>query len=139
MKYKYILAGVAALALSNAPLAQAAELRGYTTSSVDLLAGPNDDFPAVARVSPGADVNIIGCTDGMKWCDVSWGGNRGWVNSSFLNSDYSGRRVSVVEYSKSERLPVVVFEQKPYWDTYYHDRPFYTERRYWTTTTTTIK
>jgi uncharacterized protein YraI len=134
MNHKYFITAAVLSGLFAMPAAaKAADIRAYTNTSAALLAGPDTFYPPVAQVASGADVQIMGCTDGFKWCDVEWNGNRGWINANNLNSNYNNRRVSIIEYGPRANLPVVVFEQKPYWDSYYHDRPFYTERRYWRT------
>jgi hypothetical protein len=28
-------------------------------------------------------------------------------------------------------LPIVVFDQRSYWDSFYRDQPFYNDSRYW--------
>jgi uncharacterized protein YraI len=134
MKYKNLMA-LAALSLTVAlPLAAHADpLHGYTNASVDLLAGPASSYPPVAHVASNADVDIKGCVDGFRWCDVSWNGSRGWIDGRFLDSLYNDRHVNIIEYGPRADVPVVTFEQKTYWDSYYHDKPFYTEDRYWHT------
>jgi uncharacterized protein YraI len=136
MKYRNLLAGAALLAFSSLPLAARADVAtGYANTTTELLAGPNEHFPAIAHVDSGAPVHIMGCVDGFTWCDISWNGNRGWIDAHYLDSDYNNKHVTVIEHGREEHLPVVTFEQKSYWDSYYHDRPFYTEERYWHTTT----
>jgi uncharacterized protein YraI len=138
MKHRNLLAGAALLALTGLSFnAWADALKGYTNASVDLLAGPASDYPAVAHVADNANVEVHGCVDGFKWCDVSWGSQRGWIDGRFLDSIYKDHHVSIIEYGPQVDVPVVTFEQKSYWDNYYHDQPFYTEQRYWHTTTTT--
>lgn len=137
MKYKNIMAAVVLCVLAGAPFAAHADaLRGYTNASANLLAGPGRDYPAVAHVADNANVDIFGCVNGFKWCDVAWNGNRGWIDGRFLDSVYRDRHVNIIEYGPQSDVPVVTFEQKSYWNDYYHDRPFYTEERYWHTETT---
>ena len=132
MKHKQLLAGAALLILSGLPLAAHADaIKGFTNSSVDLLAGPASNFPPVAHVAAGANVDIMGCVNGFKWCDVGWNGNRGWIDGHYLDSLYKEHHVKVIDSGAQENLPVIQFEQKSYWDSYYHDRPFYTEKSYW--------
>ena len=136
MKHKYLLAVSAiALALGLPSAAHAAGIKGYTNSAAELLAGPRADYPSVSHVESGVNVDVIGCVQGFTWCDVSWNGNRGWIDGRYLDSIYKDHRANVVELGPQENLPVVTFEQRSYWDSNYHDRPFYTEHRYWTTTT----
>jgi uncharacterized protein YraI len=136
MKYTNLMAGAALFALAGLPLtAQAEAIRGYTNASVNLLAGPGHDYPAVAHVADNANVDIMGCVNGFRWCDVAWNGERGWIDGRFLDSVYKDRHVNIIQYGPREDVPVVTFEQKTYWDSYYPTRPFYKEERYWRTTT----
>jgi uncharacterized protein YraI len=137
MKYRNLLAGAVLFTLAGLPFtARADALRGYTDASVDLLAGPGLSYPAVSHVADNANVDIFGCVNGFRWCDVAWNGNRGWIDGRFLDSVYKDHHVNIIEYGPQADVPVVTFEQKSYWDSYYHDRPFYTEDRYWRETTT---
>jgi uncharacterized protein YraI len=132
MKHKSIIAGavlMAALALPGA--ARAEMVRGYANASTDVLAGPRNDFPMVAHVATGTNVDILGCTASYAWCDIAWNGNRGWVDARYLDSMHDNRRAPVMDSYVRQNMPIEVFEQRSYWDSNYHDRPFYTERRWW--------
>jgi uncharacterized protein YraI len=130
----FLTATILAAGIAAAVPAHAEDLKGYTNAEVSLLAGPSNDYPAVSHVASGVNVNIKGCVQGFNWCDVDWNGNRGWIQGQYIDSMYKDKRGSIVTYGAQENVPTVVWEQRSYWDSYYRDRPFYTERRYWTTT-----
>jgi uncharacterized protein YraI len=134
MKKQILLAGAALVTagfLVAAP-AYADSIKGYTNSNVGLLAGPGLDYPTVSEVQSGVNVDIHGCVQGFLWCDVDWNGQRGWIEGRFLDSIYKDKRASIITSGSQENVPTVVWEQRTYWDNNYRDRPFYTERRYWT-------
>jgi uncharacterized protein YraI len=104
---------------------------GYVTGDVNLRAGPDAGYPSVAMLSDGAPVVIEGCVDGWAWCDVVAGADRGWVAGNFLQEEYQGQRVLVPQYGVQIGIPIVSFEFGSYWDTYYHNRPWYGQREHW--------
>jgi uncharacterized protein YraI len=132
MKYESVLAAVAFLMVAGlSVLAHGASITGFANASTYLHAGPGQDFPIVAHVPPGADIRIVGCSQGFIWCDVAWNGNRGWIAGRFLDSLMNEEHVNVVERGASINMPKVVFEQRTYWRTHYRDYPFYGSPRYW--------
>lgn len=113
-----------------APLAAQA-FEGWVVADISLQAGPDPAYPSITELSAGTPVSIQGCIDGWTWCDVAVGYDRGWVPGTFLEEDYGGRRVVVVDYGPQIAIPVVSFSLGLYWDRHYHDRPFYTQREVW--------
>jgi len=63
----------------------------FTTQAVNMRAGPDRAFPLVTWLRPGTPVNVIGCGNGWRWCDVVAGGWRGWVYSRYLSGPIRGR------------------------------------------------
>ena len=56
----------------------------FTVQAVNVRAGPDRVFPLVSWLPGGTPVNVIGCTNGWRWCDVIARGTRGWVYSRYL-------------------------------------------------------
>jgi len=106
---------------------------GYTTSTVNLRAGPDTDYPSIGVLPPGLEVSIEGCIDGWAWCDVIVDGDRGWVAGDFLQYEYESRRVLVRDYGSRAGIPIVTFALGTYWDRYYHDSRYtwYGDRDRW--------
>lgn len=121
------LAAAAGIALSSAAWAQQA----FTTRTANVRAGPDREFPLVATLPPGASVYIAGCVADYRWCDVDFGGGRGWISSRSLQSTYGGSVVPLYSYGAQIGLPIITFSLLNYWDSYYRGRPFYRERPRW--------
>jgi uncharacterized protein YraI len=125
-----ILAGLAlSAALLMPALAQAAP--AFVTSGLNMRAGPGTEYPVVAQLEPGVQVEVFGCLEGYGWCDVAIGQDRGWVAGSFLQAPYYERREPLVSVAPAIGLPVVGFTVGNYWDSYYRNRPWYRERSRW--------
>ena len=118
---------VATLALPAAAWAQVA----YTTQAVNIRAGPDREYPQVAWLPSGVSVNVIGCVEGYRWCDVAAGPNRGWVYARFLAYPYQNQPVPIISGGAILGLPLITFSIGPYWDNYYRGRPWYGNRSYW--------
>ena len=127
-RFTKILLG-AVLLWSTAASAQQA----WTTRQVNVRAGPDQTYPAVATLAPGHPVDVAGCLSDYSWCDVVFnnGYERGWVPTRRLQYSYGGRRVPLYDYSTSIGLPIVTFSLLGYWDNYYRNRSWYRERPRW--------
>jgi uncharacterized protein YraI len=125
----WVSLSLAALSLAVPALAQAAD--GYVTGNVNLRAGPAPDYPLIALIPAGTEVDVQGCTDGWEWCDVIAYGNRGWVAGNFVEYDYQDRPVLLPAYGAQIGIPIVTFVIGSYWDNHYRNRPFYRERSRW--------
>lgn len=122
------LAG-AALAIAVPLSAQAGS--GYLSVNLNLRAGPSVHYPVVRFAPRGAAVNVYGCVDDYGWCDVSWGGNRGWVSGQYLDYDYYDRRVPVIDYGPRLGLGLISFSFGNYWDRHYRHQSWYGKRNHY--------
>lgn len=122
-----------ALALTAAVLPAVAEARpAYVTDSTPLHAGPGPDYPQVALLLPGTEVDVTGCLQGYQWCDVvTPHGLRGWVWSGTLSFSWAGEPLPLIQYGPSFGIPVVGFIIGDYWFHNYRDRPWYSDRHHW--------
>lgn len=126
--YRTLCAGLMAVALPA--VAEAAQ--AISTANVNLRAGPSTQYPPVLVVSAGSRVEIFGCLSSANWCDVGFAGYRGWISGSYLQTQYSSRRIYVdPDYYGRLGIPVVTFRVDNYWDRYYRGRDFYRERDRW--------
>ena len=130
MRKTQLVACIAA-ALAAAPMAASAQQPAYALDGAEIYAGPGQDYPLVARIAPGVAVRVQGCLSDYTWCDVTFGGNRGWVYAGELGYAYQSRRVPIAEYGPRLALPVITFSLGNYWDHYYRGRNFYHERNDW--------
>lgn len=109
----------------------AAAESAWTVKSTNMRAGPDREYPVVTRLPGGAEVDVAGCVEGVTWCDVIAGRDRGWVYAGNLEFPYEGRRVVILGHSAWWHAPIVPFAAGPYWDSYYVGRPWYGRRSYW--------
>lgn len=130
MAQQLVLRTLAALALAL-PLAATAE-QARTKQWVNVRAGPAGNYPTVMRLPPGSYLQVYGCTSGYRWCDViSSDGQRGWAQGGSLYYPYEDRMVPVMGYGPSFGIPITPFVMVDYWGSYYRERPWYGQRRYW--------
>ena len=105
---------------------------GFTTTTVNLRAGPDTDYPVLGVLPPGLPVEIEGCVGGWAWCDVTVDGDRGWIAGSFIEYEYDRRRVVLAQYGRHSDIPIVSFSLGSYWDTYYRGHyDWYRDRDRW--------
>jgi len=126
---KLLIFGLASLLLAI-PFAASAQ-DAFTARTVNVRAGPDTSYPAVATLGGGAPVEIMGCLDDWSWCDVVFGPNRGWVYAPNLSYVYQGSRVPFYTYAPSFGIPIIAFSLGSYWDHYYRGRSWYGRRDYW--------
>ncbi|MGJ7509150.1 SH3 domain-containing protein [Variovorax sp. GT1P44] len=125
---RWIGIGTIALALPLAATAQQA----FTRGAVNLRAGPGDNYPLVATLAPGQSLQVMGCTSGYGWCDVVLpDGLRGWSYAASLDYAYQDQRVPLATYGAVIGVPLVTFAIGSYWGSYYRDRPWYNQPRWW--------
>ncbi|WP_295559660.1 SH3 domain-containing protein [uncultured Hyphomicrobium sp.] len=128
-KWTFVCAVIGAM-VASAAAAQAAP--GYSTTDVNMRAGPDTEFPSVEIIPEGTSLEIAGCLDDESWCDVIAGGNRGWVFSEYLAFERGGSYVLLPDIGLSAlRIPEVKFTAADYWQRHYVGRPWYAERTRW--------
>jgi uncharacterized protein YraI len=128
--HRYRLAcvlGTVLLGLSTGAVAQNA----FTARPLHVRAGPDSAYPLVARLGPGAPVQVMGCLDDWSWCDVAFDDTRGWAYGPGLTYVYQGERVPLYSYAPGLGIPVVTFSLGTYWNSYYRGRPWYAQRSMW--------
>ena len=126
---RFLIAAAAALALCGTPALARAEM-AFTTSGVNLRAGPDVYYPRVSYLPGGEEVEVVGCLDDWSWCDVIAFDERGWVAADYLEYPYDGRTVLIPEYGPRLGLSIVGFSFG-YWDSHYRHRSWYGRRDYW--------
>ena len=117
---------VGGIALVAAAGAQAAA--GFVPREANINAGPGANYPLVTSVPHGAPVQIYGCVEAYRWCDVMWKDQRGWVAGTSLQYENAGRRVGLYDGSVTVDVPIITYDAPHYWDEYYRERPFYHDR-----------
>ncbi len=102
--------------------------RAFTSTDVNLRAGPSTSYPAVDVVGAGDRVRVFGCLSTRSWCDVGYSGIRGWMSSNYLVEDYKVRRYTGPRVVDEIDAPIISFSVGNYWDNHYRGRGFYRER-----------
>lgn len=125
-----LVAGALLGALALPSLASAQATAYAVAGTTNMRAGPDTQYPAIAKILAGSAVHVFGCISGRVWCDAQVQGTRGWVNSNRLEFVHGGRRVLVPQYYASFGVPTVGFDVG-YWDLHYRTRPWYRERSRW--------
>lgn len=123
------LAGAAMLSMLSGPAS--AQSQAYTSTPVNLYAGPAQDYPLVAQLPAGYPVTVYGCVSGYSWCDVATPQARGWVYAGSLSYPYQGSNVPLMTYGTAIGLPIVTFSLGAYWGSYYRGRPWYGDQGRW--------
>ena len=125
-----LLLGVGIATVGLTPTLAAAAVDGWTVRGVSQRAGPGPEYPRIGFVPGGVHVRIFGCIHSLRSCDISWRGNRGWVNGNALAGLYRGRRVSLVTFGVQIGVPFIGFDFA-YWDRHYHKKPWFKDRDRW--------
>ena len=102
-----------------------------TSRPVSVRAGPDRDYPEVARLDSGTPVQVMGCLNDWTWCDVAVEDMRGWLWAPALSYSYEGGYVPLYNYAPALGIGVVSFTVDDYWDRYYRGRPWYSQRGDW--------
>jgi uncharacterized protein YraI len=100
------------------PLAALAQSANTTRQAVNVRAGPDRAFPVVNWLPARTSVRVFGCTSGRRWCDISAGRTRGWVDARYLSNSV-------------RHAPIVNFSVASYWDRHYRGRPWDSNRNQW--------
>lgn len=129
---KIVIAAVASLGfLAAAKPAAAQYANAQIVAPVYMRTGPAVGYPPVVVVPAYALVTVYGCINGWQWCDVSWGGYRGWVAAGFLRTQYLGQPAPYPYAAPQLGAPIISFIFGNYWDTHYRGRPWYQHRGRW--------
>lgn len=100
-------------------------------ANLQMHAGPGVRFPVVATASKDSALDLRGCVEGFRWCDVIWQNNRGWVLAEQVTHSFEGRESSVAEVGERLDVPLVGFSFATYWDDFYRNQPWYGDRERW--------
>lgn len=102
-----------------------AQTQGFTTTTVNMRAGPSTGYPVVATLPPDATIEVYGCQAGYDWCDISWNSARGWIASSYILTEQDGKKaVMTPAVAAAIGISIVVFSEV-YWNNHYKHYPWY--------------
>ncbi|TBW40375.1 hypothetical protein EYW49_04105 [Siculibacillus lacustris] len=132
MTHRSTISAITLILATLALPAAASAAEGWARSSGTLRAGPQSDYPAIARVARGDSLDVYGCLRGRTWCDVSIDGDRGWFPGSRIELAGEGRRIRISDPAAAMfGLSILSFGMADYWGSHYEDRSFYRNDRYW--------
>jgi uncharacterized protein YraI len=126
--FKHFIAAAAAAVTIMASVAVADAASARLTGNVNLRAGPGTQYYKVTSLPAGAPVEVFGCLPQYTWCDIGYGGLRGWVSARYLSVFYAGPTFRPLRPTIT--LPFLSFDFG-YWDRHYRDRPWYNRRPDW--------
>lgn len=80
----------------------------FTTTDVNMRAGPGMAHAKATVVPAGQIVTVLGCVGGYAWCRIDWSGRRGWVFTKTLTRPRLNGRFK--DYAEGIGVPVVEFD-----------------------------
>lgn len=92
-------------------LGAAAMADTVTLGDVNLRTGPGTAHERMTTIPRGAQVWLHGCTAAGTWCNVSWGGFRGWASAGWLQQRQGGFVVMQMAPGSMVVAPQVVMPQ----------------------------
>ncbi|WBV43852.1 SH3 domain-containing protein [Pseudoroseomonas cervicalis] len=143
---RFALAASAALFTLPLLAGPAGAAPALVTTSLNMRAGPGTEYPVVAVLAPGTEVDVQGCLEGYGWCDVVIEQQRGWLSGAYLQAPAQavpqgaipqgapapqGGGLPLAGVAAAIGLPIIAFTLGNYWDSHYRDRPWYRDRDRW--------
>ncbi|SFC24914.1 DUF1236 domain-containing protein [Tropicimonas isoalkanivorans] len=107
---KRFIIGTTALSLLTAGAA-AAQVAATATTDLNFRADPNGQAEIIDVIASGDSVDVLRCAEEASWCEVSHGGQTGWVYSEYLSSEHEGAPVIVAENPSVLSVETVVIEK----------------------------
>jgi uncharacterized protein YraI len=114
-----------------APSYAGAQYYGYAMRNVNVRAGPDRSYPLVGWLQEGTAVEIFGCLESWRWCDLQGGFYRGWVYAGFIAVPYQGGWAAIRDIGPDSGLPLISFTLNVYWDSFYMNWPWYPQWPWW--------
>lgn len=100
---------VAVLSMSTSAFA----FPGTAATDVPLRSGPGPTHSIIATIDRNSVVEVEGCIETGNWCQVTAGGQRGWVWGATLTTQRGGQTVILSEQRQALQIPTVVYQQQP--------------------------
>ena len=103
----------------------AAEARPVlVTADLNVRTGPGTQYPSVGVIRGGSNADVGRCFNG--WCEVVWGGLRGFSSQAYLDGFGPPPAPTYV----APPPPPVYYQPRPYYNPYYYN-PYRPWRRHW--------
>lgn len=81
----------------------------FVTTDLNLRAGPGPDFPVITAITSRQSVTVYGCTESRRWCEIDWGGDRGWAYAEYLAFRDADDIVVIADAGDWLDLPVISY------------------------------
>lgn len=125
---RWVSVGFLSLAASALIAPSYAAGYAYVNAAVYMRAGPRIGFPILTTVYPGSGVYVHGCLSDYAWCDVSFSGERGWIDAAYLDYPYDNEFLPIVNYGPYLGIAIFSFNIGGYWRQHYFHRLWYRDR-----------
>ena len=83
-----------------------AETIGTAVTPLNIRSGPGPQYPVIGAIASGGKAAVTGCIQGSQWCEISYGGRRGWAYAQYLTIA-GGPSATVTQ--QISRVPVVTY------------------------------
>jgi hypothetical protein len=87
-----------------------AQEMAFAVTDLNMRMGPGPDFEVVTVIPADTSVAVLGCTEAMRWCEVSLEGHTGWAYAEYLTIEVAGTPMIVPEATAQVEVPVVTFD-----------------------------
>ena len=119
-----------AVAVTAGMMMPGAALAAYVTTDLNMRAGPGTHYHRIGVIPARHQVHIYTCLRNTSWCEVAYGGVRGWASSRYIASGGGGYRVY-----RQPRVYVApsigIYVGPRYHRRHYGYRHYYGHRRYY--------
>lgn len=105
---------IAATGLTVALLSSSAALADFSataTTDLNIRSGPGPQFDVIGTIANSDTATVSGCTEGSKWCQVTYNGKTGWSYSEYLSAEFTGERAVVAMAPQTAQIPVIKNDQ----------------------------
>jgi uncharacterized protein YraI len=110
MKTAQYLAAAALIGALAVPGAAMAQQTAFAVTDLNMRIGPGPDFEVVTVIPAQGSVTVLGCTETMRWCEVTFDGHTGWAFADYLTIEVAGTPMVVPEATAQVEVPVATFD-----------------------------
>jgi uncharacterized protein YraI len=110
MTVRTLVSAAAIVAAGLVPTAAIAAATATATADLNIRSGPGPEYTVIGAVPMNTRATILGCIEDSLWCQVSYGGHRGWAYSRYLATQLSGHTVVLSEQRHAIGIPTITYE-----------------------------
>lgn len=108
------IAKITAAGLVTALLSSTAALAAFNviaTTDLNIRSGPGPQYEVIGAIASSDTATVNGCTEGRKWCQVSYNGTTGWAYSEYLSGEFTGQPAVLSMAPQTVEIPVLENDQ----------------------------